>query len=163
MRKLLLILFCSILPFGGIHGQADLQELVSSSGGEFSSPDYMVSWSVGECITETFTTNDYILSQGFHQGTYQITSIEKTDDLSINVTVYPNPAIDRLKIRVSDKEIPNSIEAQLYDTKGALLLTRKLLKNEEEIQLAQFQGQCFFLKLYSENKMLQSFKILKTF
>lgn len=48
--------------------QEVLQDIVSSSGGQFSGTAFQIDWTIGEIITETHHNGTFILSQGFHQG-----------------------------------------------------------------------------------------------
>ncbi len=43
------------------------QQVISSGGGHFEGSQLSVNWTIGEPVTETFTGNDVILTQGFQQ------------------------------------------------------------------------------------------------
>ena len=49
-------------------------ELISSGGDSFSNTTYLLDWSIGECVTATHSEGDYVITQGFHQDTYVITT-----------------------------------------------------------------------------------------
>ncbi|MBE0663274.1 MAG: T9SS type A sorting domain-containing protein [Bacteroidales bacterium] len=55
--------------------QEVVQDVISTSGGEFSGTTLRLDWTIGEISTETLNNGSFLLSQGFHQG-YDVTTKE---------------------------------------------------------------------------------------
>ncbi len=65
------------------------QNVYSSAGGFYSGNNIMLSWTTGEVIIDTYTSNIYALTQGFHQPS-EVTSIVETDDVDFFNGFSPN-------------------------------------------------------------------------
>lgn len=138
-----------------------VQELLSSSSYNYSSEsDYIVSWSIGECITETFGT-DNIITQGFHQSNYQVTYAEILDKYNIDVKVFPNPTTDKITLQIKNNDEMLNMHFILYDLSGKLLLKRQLEDNQEDIFLKSYQTKNFILTLSTENDKITTIKVQK--
>ena len=136
--KSLYVSICLLIPFVGL-AQLNSPELVSNSGGSFSSGGYHIDFSVGEIAIEQFG-NGIVLTQGFHQGIEDINS--NVVNLDINTKVYPNPATNFLII-----ELEKNVNAELlvYDINGKIVIKDKL-NNEQQKQLDfSFLGQGNYL------------------
>ena len=98
MRRLFLTVGLGFALLGA-NAQTASPELVSSSGDSFNNTSYQLDWSIGECITQTQSADDYVITQGFHQNSYVVTSVE---DLraDIYMSVYPNPTTDFISLKV---------------------------------------------------------------
>jgi uncharacterized repeat protein (TIGR03803 family) len=78
---------------------AEEPSVIGSAGDYFASASGSLAWTLGEVITETFTNDTKILTQGFHQPqNYIITGLpEETSEFLI----YPNPVQDWLIVKTS--------------------------------------------------------------
>lgn len=56
------------------------QQVFSSTGGMFNNNTFMLSWTVGEVVIDTYTSQLKILTQGFHQPS-------KLDDILVNDSI----------------------------------------------------------------------------
>lgn len=133
-------------------------ELVSSSGESFNNATCQLDWSIGESITATHSAEDYIITQGFHQDDYVITTVEdlQTD---INISVFPNPATDFITINLEASLIPSSV--LLSDTNGKAILQRKIFDAESKLDFSSYTQGVYFLSIKRENKVIKTFKIIK--
>ena len=73
MKKLGLLVVGIVLTTMAFSQTAN-PELISSGGDSFSNTTYLLDWSIGECVTATHSEGDYVITQGFHQDTYVITT-----------------------------------------------------------------------------------------
>ena len=113
---------CLLIPFVGL-AQLNSPELVSNSGGSFSSGGYHIDFSVGEIAIEQFG-NGIVLTQGFHQGDLSIvTDIEELDFIC---KIYPNPTQSFFSIEFDS---PQNVTAFLSDQNGKLIF-QKEIKNQ---------------------------------
>ena len=136
-----------LLPFISL-AQLNSPELVSNSGGSFSSGSYHIDFSVGEIAIEQLG-DEFILTQGFHQGDLKIqTNIEELDFIS---KIYPNPAESFFAVEFDS---PQNVTAFLSDQNGKLIF-QKAIKNQS-IQTfdvsALAQGNYQFVVINKNNK-----------
>ena len=89
-----------------------------------------------------------------------MTSIEGTELISLEFTVYPNPVTDFLKLKTGNYEIEN-LRYQLYGINGNVLLSNKVELNETNTSMQNFIPATYFLKLIQGNKDIKTFKIIK--
>jgi hypothetical protein len=81
----------------------------------------------------------------------EITAISVgVDDLlgRANVSLFPNPASDLLNIRFNQYE-NNVVTASVIDLRGRTLLTNRLLKSENTLNISQLATGTYFLRLQS--------------
>ena len=148
----------AILFAGFVFGQSVSPELISSSGDYYNNGTNSLSWSIGESMTETYTTGNTKLTQGFQQNFDTSTIIENlTDDRQINV--FPNPTTDNINIEFS--EINEKTIIQLFDIAGKVLLTQNVCNRTEQLDLSKFSNSTLIMKITENGKLLKSIKIQK--
>lgn len=94
-----------------------------------------------------------------HLKIYDITGIEE-ENKDIVAHIFPNPTAEQVWIQVNSKGIEN-LNYQLYDIQGKLLSENKF-EIQTTISLKKLREGIYFLRLYSENKKIKTFKIIKT-
>ncbi len=102
MERYVLVFFA----FLSLNNSLLSQEVLTSSGDFFSNTNGSFSITIGEIIGETFSANNFYLTQGFQQTEIvnnQLTSIE--NDF---LTIYPNPTSDFFNIE-SDKTLDGEL------------------------------------------------------
>ena len=134
------------------------QELISTAGDFNQSTNYLVSWSIGEPVTETFHDNDYLLTQGFHQTKLTITSVVENGISNVDFEVFPNPTSEIVKIKTEKNE--EEFEWIILDNKG-VLIDKGTIKKETQISVNTYKQGIYFLNLQNENQTKQTFKIIK--
>ncbi|MGM0408402.1 MAG: hypothetical protein ACQERU_10480 [Bacteroidota bacterium] len=98
MKKCLVLGLLFIWYFQA-YSQSNDYNVIPSSGNCFNS----LSWTLGECITETFQTTEIILTQGFQQSFFLITSLDECTVEGFSVKVYPNRFTDLIDFKVMPK------------------------------------------------------------
>ncbi|HDR68520.1 MAG TPA: T9SS type A sorting domain-containing protein [Bacteroidaceae bacterium] len=84
------ILFClSLLPVSVIYPQNIERDLISSAGLHSVGTSFRIEWTIGEIITESFISESYMLTQGFHQDLFPVWQIP--DTLKINDLIFSEP------------------------------------------------------------------------
>ena len=135
-------------------------ELVSSSGDQFINSSYELEWSIGEIQTESYSQTSQILTQGFHQNTYIITTIEQSSELKFDVLAYPNPTSDFVNLKIQDSKVDN-LQYTLTDINGKVLQINNFSSSNQQIDFSKFAIGSYFI-LVSQNKhLIKSFKIVK--
>ncbi len=153
VELLLVALFFIILNSNG-------QEVVASSGNHFSNNEIQISWTLGEPVIQTLSNNNVLLTQGFHQAKLTVTAIEELDDLLMQISAYPNPTSNILKLSVknSGKE---ELHYTLYTLDGKMLMQKQIESDLSEISMMNYVSAIYFLKVTSNNSTLKTFKIIK--
>lgn len=149
-----LFLFVVLLP---IRAQVNI-----ASGGVASGSGGTVSYSVGQMV---YTKNEGSTGSVF-QGVQQpyeisvITSIKEVEGISLDFSVYPNPASDFLRLRTTNSELKN-LRYQLYDISGNVLLSNEIESTETNISMQNLLPGNYFLRISSASIEIKTFKIIK--
>ena len=150
------ISFFVLLPFISL-SQINTPQLISNSGGSFSSGGYHVDFSVGEIAIEQFG-NGIVLTQGFHQGDLSI--VTEIEELDFICKIYPNPTQSFFTIEFDS---PQNVTAFLSDQNGKLIFQKEI--NNQSIQSFDVstlaQGNYQFVVINKNNKR-SSFTLNKT-
>jgi len=81
------------------------QSLITPAGGDFVAADTRIEFSLGELTVATLNSEDYILTQGFHQGSLIASAVDIRSE-SLFCTLYPNPAREMVNILLNkDHEV----------------------------------------------------------
>lgn len=154
---LIFTLFSPALP-------AQHRQVVAPAGGTAILSNNIVSWTIGEPLTETFSNQHGFLTQGFHQGKYRVTSIFEPKNPALRFTLFPNPAKDQINLQaIETQNLPYGLKLRLFDAQGKKLLQKPLEATHTQIGLAAYAKGIYFLHVFSEKTgLLQNFKIVKT-
>eukprot|EP00389_Voromonas_pontica_P016085 GDKH01025152.1.p1 GENE.GDKH01025152.1~~GDKH01025152.1.p1 ORF type:complete len:154 (+),score=3.96 GDKH01025152.1:49-510(+) len=152
MKKTLIAF--SLLAVSGVSAQ----EVISSSGESFATPNGGVDFTVGEVVIETVGNGSNTLTQGFHQTLLEIVGLE--DHLSdLQVSIFPNPTDEFLMIEVSDF---SSLKYQLVDQTGRLVNQDELKSSQTQINVTQLSAGVYTLFLTTnETKVAKSYQVIK--
>ena len=136
------------------------QEAVVSGGGYFKQSNASISWSLGEIMTETFRSENVILTQGFQQSQLTITSVEEHPELAFKIDAFPNPVREYVNLKIDADNFDN-LDYQLYDMKGFLIKHKKIDSEITHISLADQKPAIYILRITEGNKVLKTFRIIK--
>ena len=165
MKNLYIAIMLIALAFSA-NAQYKTHSLLSTAGDYFETETITMSWSLGEIVTETFTSSNFTLTQGFQQSKLTIIGIDESKTEQTNgIIIYPNPSNGIVNL-VIDNAIMNSNSLPnrylIYDIQGKLLLNEPLLESKTVIDLQLFMGSIFYLKvLNTETLWFQTFVIQK--
>jgi len=139
------------------------QQTVTTTGGNASGGGGSVSYTVGQVAYTTITdaTNGSI-AQGVQQP-YEIsvvTALEEAKNISLEFSVYPNPATDYLILKINGS-VETPCMASLHNINGTILQTIKVETNETTIPMQGYSSGTYFLKITRANKEIKTFKIIK--
>ncbi len=156
--KSLMLSVVFFLGFGLITLQA--QESVNATGGNVSGNGGAVSYSIGQPFYSTHTSNNGFEIQGVQQP-YEISEVIGIEEVEeINLSVYPNPTTDFLRLKV-DKEPLKGLSFQLVDMNGKLLQVKKLMETDNQINMKSYVPSTYFLSIIKHNQCIKKFKIIK--
>jgi Secretion system C-terminal sorting domain len=135
-----------ILPlcFSNVEAQVFQASVVASSGEHFESPAGMLTWTLGEVVTETFAQKKVYLTQGFQQPTSIIvTELEDADH--DGPVIFPIPVRDFLHIE--SKEDGANYQVELFNLQGQRLVNepfgdagqkRELILDMQDFRVAMY-------------------------
>jgi hypothetical protein len=140
------------------------QEVIASAGGFNKSTDntLSISWTLGETIIPTFTSQDgsLILTHGFQQKLI-ITAVEENLGDPVKVTIYPNPTSEMINIQfetATDKEI----SLFLLDAQGRLVKTEVIETSvlNKTVNLQDLPAGVYYVRL-TKGKLVNVYKVVK--
>ena len=163
MKRNTLIITSLLLGFA-VNAQQIKQEVIASAGGYNKSADnsISISWTLGETIIPTFTSEDgsLILTHGFQQKLI-ITAVEENLEDLVEVTIYPNPTSEMINIQFQtspDKEIL----VYLLDAGGKLVKTDRIdvAMMNKTINMQDLPAGLYYLRL-TKGKLVNVYKVVK--
>ncbi len=159
--KLLASLFVCTTYFAS--AQSFVQTVIGSASTYATSPNASMVWTIGEVMTETYSSSGIFFTQGFHQTeTIYVTSATSKSPLEQKILIYPNPVIDNLIIDFSVSD--NNYFVELYDLQGQLLKKKFVLPNERQLMLSckDFAEGIYLLNIINSKLYFKtSYKIIK--
>ena len=159
MKKALFICLFLVV-FLHVKAQTVAPELVSTAGDSFSNTNYQLDWSIGESITATHSNGTNVLTQGFHQNTYEVLLLVDDFQTAIDISVYPNPTTNFININVGDAAF-QQMQYTITDYVGKTIKKANLNTDTEQISFANYANGTYFLTVKRNNKLLKNFKIIK--
>lgn len=135
------------------------QQTITSSGGEASGIGGSASYSTG-LVSYTAIKGTGIISEGVQQP-YEIQVLGNNDNkISLNITVYPNPTISFLTLRV-ELATRDNIRYELFDLNGRVLRRENISDINTLISMETYPVATYLLKVNSDQIELKTFKIIK--
>lgn len=151
-----LIVLCSFTLFGQTIESAGL---ISYSNYHMSAANVSLHTSLGEIATESLSTVDYHLSQGFLQVFIDLVPAENLAYPELTITVGPNPCISFFTI-IKNQDI--KLNAYLFDGFGHLLKTGILEKQRTLFDMESFPAGSYFLMINDgQQTIFKTSKIIK--
>jgi hypothetical protein len=149
------------LALAGLQAQ-QIHESIPATGGNASGNGGSASYSVGLVFYNTSDGTSGSVSQGVQQPfeISVVTGINETKGITLQCTVYPNPAIDFLTLKV-ENYTTEALTYHLCDVNGKLLDSQKMEGNDAIIAMSNLISATYFLKVIQGNKELKTFKIIK--
>jgi hypothetical protein len=161
--KYLFYTLCFFSITGSCLAQSIKPEIIATSGNFFKNANNSISWTLGECVTETFKATGNILTQGFQQSSYVVTSINELTIEGFSVKAYPNPVSDVINISIkTGNNSPKTYRVELFDFLGRTLYSGKFGKDLIQLDMSSYTSGFYLLKVGTpENKISQNFKLQK--
>ncbi|MCF6183568.1 MAG: T9SS type A sorting domain-containing protein [Bacteroidales bacterium] len=154
MKKILFLPLILLISATAVNAQ----EIVTSGGDFFKNSSISVSWTLGETITETISDGTNILTQGFQQSRLSATEIFSVNSDSYAINLFPNPAENIINIKVNT---PDNLQYQFLDINGRILKEATITNVNTEIKVNNLPVSVYFLKIYNNNRIIKTYKIIK--
>ncbi|UKB82341.1 T9SS type A sorting domain-containing protein [Chryseobacterium sp. MEBOG06] len=142
--------------------QVSGQETLNTSGTNMSGTTGNVTASLGQIFYETASSPAGNIATGV-QHSYEITPTLGVDitEISLNLTIFPNPTADILNLKMGFKDY-NKYRYDIFDSSGKLLASQPVLQAQTQIIMASYPASIYLLKVSKEGKTIKIFKVLKT-
>ena len=137
------------------------QQAVTASGGNATGSGGQAAYSIGQVAYTTNSNSTTTISQGVQQA-YEIISVDlKEEEQGALITLFPNPTQEGITLEV--KQLANEqLIYSVFDMQGKFLQTDKVRAAQTNILLKECTPGIYFIQINnSENKKIQSFKIIK--
>jgi len=149
--KKLLIFFLFAMPVLAM-GQSIDREVFAAGGDYFEATSTNIAWTLGELAIGNYTVGSLFLTQGFHQGNMEVTSIRGVQPEFV-LKAYPNPVMDVLIVETEKQ----NLAYRLVDVNGNILQNGTINSSSFELDFSSFSSGLYFLWV-EEN---QTHKIIK--
>ncbi len=139
-------------------------QVIASAGGYSAGEAGSISWTMGETFTATHSAGDFFITEGFQQPDLSHTvSAKIPENKDFHIKVYPNPAIDYVRVEWNTKT-ESDIHVELYDLTGRRISHKKSDNEVSYIQLdlQSVQRSAYLIKVYSDDRQFsRTFRIIK--
>ena len=138
------------------------QESVTSAGGDASSNDGSVCYSVGQVFYTTQSNATGTIITGVQQAfeIFEITGLDRNLTLDLELSVYPNPTAEMVTLSISEYK-DMDLSYQLFDIQGKLLKDQELSDSRTIIDMTELIASSYILKIMNQNQASKTFKIIK--
>lgn len=119
-------------------------QVVANAGDVFKVSGFSLEWTLGEIATETLTSGASKITQGFHQGSFIITSVSNPQ--LDGLTVFPNPFSDRV---VLENARDRKIQISVMDLNGAEILRQSAGQGSTSLDLGSYPSGILLLQIQS--------------
>jgi hypothetical protein len=159
------LLFIALLFFvcRGINAQSLQPNVIACSGNFATSTTCSMTWTLGEVMTDTYSSAGNFLTQGFNQPDTDFATSLISIRPDENIRVYPNPTINYLTINLHD--VPGNHIIHLYNTLGQLIIEENIPAGQQELRISigDLVNGLYLLNIINpESNSSSSFKISKT-
>lgn len=155
MKSITVLTLFLILAFNSF-----AQEVIATAGETFENDEISISWTLGETIIATFEAGDIVLTQGFHQDTYEITSIKEQYESEINISIFPNPANEEFFIKYDGADFDRYF-INIYSIDGNLIDEKDLVDELTGIDITNLQSGEYIISVTDQEKKYRSYKLIK--
>lgn len=140
------------------------QTSINTSGGSAKGNGGSVNYSIGQIMYKTYFNKENSVIDGVQQPfeISEITSIFENSKMKLTLSAYPNPTEKNITLDIEDKVVPN-LYYQIYGIKGELIRTNKITTSKTTIEMGEILAGTYFFRVMQENKIVKSFKVVKTF
>lgn len=157
-------LIISIILPSCLSAQSISQSIIAAGGDFFLDNGYTLSSTIGEIMTESFSTPGNTLTQGFQQTDGYFIQVQELHYNS-NITVYPNPFREALFVSFNNPS-DQACQIELIDLIGRTYLqpgTGTRLENGiQTIDTRNLAAGIYFIHVSNEkNEILAKFKIIR--
>lgn len=134
------------------------QDRINASGGDASGPGGEVAYTIGLVDYTASNSGSGSVSTGVQHVYIQAVGIDEWD-LSYDITVFPNPAVERVIIKVPDNSL--DFHYHLLDMNGKVIQSGLLAASKNHIMISSLESATYFLTVSSNGNTVRTFKLIK--
>jgi hypothetical protein len=155
--KTIIFTLATILPVATIIAQ----QSVNTAGGNGTSVNGSVSYSIGQIDYKSATSTGGSMSQGVQQ-TYEITStgLDTYSNITLQALLYPNPTRENINLKITNFPLKN-VSFQLTNIEGNVILKQIISEENTPIVMNLLADGIYFVTILENEKNLKTFKIIK--
>ena len=155
MKNIFITTCFAFVNFVG-YSQTVTPTVYASNGGSATSPQGSIAWTIGEPISETYTTSVYATTMGFHQTEVTITKLIEQQGTGMDILFYPNPVYNELNLNLNGL-IEDEYQVLIFDGIGKLVFQTNLIVNKlntriETIKMDEFANGNYFISIQNSTK-----------
>jgi hypothetical protein len=137
------------------------QQAVPASGGNATGSGGTSSYTVGQVGYVTAVGSGGSSQEGVQQAyDFVVVSAPAIDEVTIAISVFPNPAIDHILLDVEVDKL-KSPRFQLFDMNGKLIRDQRIERSQTSIPMDGVASGMYFLTVTDGMKELKKIKIIK--
>lgn len=158
MKRIFVLLTLTIL----ISATSKSQVTINASGNVATGVSGQVSYSIGNCsYSSYYGTNGFIIEnvqQPFEISI--ITEIDISKNITLTMSVYPNPTTDYLILNINGTELSN-LSYRVFDLQGKELKSDLIKENITNIDFVNLKSSTYFVDVIQNGKSIKVFKVVK--
>ncbi len=148
-----------------VKAQTVTPTVYSNQGGYNVAAGGSISWTIGEPVSETYTTSTNKTTMGFHQPELGVATLIKQQGNDVELLVFPNPVRESLTVSFNDLE--NGVyKMELFDDLGKMVFkTETEIKADSKmvnLNMSQYAAGNYYLRVANPN-LNKTVKIIKTY
>lgn len=156
------IIFFLCLITQSVLGQSPERTVISSAGESFEEGKFQMEWTLGEPVIGTTTGQNNVITQGFHQTIFVISTVGEVTPEFPELTIFPNPASTHFFMEVTNIQ-SSRVEFVLSDINGNMVDRGVITKTRHRFDLQYLANTTYILTVtIPELELSRSFKIQKT-
>jgi hypothetical protein len=159
--KYIYAFYALVLLSSNVAGQISNLNLVSSSGGKGQNGDISLCWSLGEAVTGLIDNNNFIIQEGYHQGSLEIISGVENLPVDLEITAFPNPVKEVLSIKFSSEKILDPWTIEVFNSEGKIMFIKDDVSDDSEIDFSTFSRAHYLIRIANKQGYFKVFNIIK--
>ncbi len=151
----IVLLLCSINPI--LSQELELcRQVIGVTGSSAISSGQNFAYTIGEPVIGTVSSQDYILTQGFHQPelciVLDVTTFELEDTWSLKL--FPNPTSDQIQLTWEGQGIVPLHHYVIYNAQGqqVIISSKEIDTNTSSINCQQLAAGSYYLQVFLSEK-----------
>ncbi len=138
------------------------QQTLPATGGKATGSGGSISYTVGQITQKTLTSTEGTVYQGVQIPfeIYVVTGIPEAKGITLECSVYPNPATDHMILKIEGNKSFGYFSA-LYDLKGKLIRKQEITDPETILSMQGLAPATYLLRITDHHKVIKIFKIIK--
>lgn len=142
-----------------LSASAMAQERTNASGNEATGAGGTVSYSVGLIDFTSNSGSGGSVTEGVQQS-YKISGVGIEEwDMSIDLSIFPNPAVDYFTVALPEQMA--GLSYNLTDDKGRLVAKGELSALENKVSMSEMTPANYFFNVQRAGKIIRTYKITK--